>query len=117
MEVYCLPCVSHGLKPVVHRKSTIPELIYLACCYLKVDMGNVLSRKRTRDITEMRHMIMAYLSNSRGVRLVDIGRAFKRDHTTVIYAKEHVSNLCATDKIYSQTYTDLTKYLNFEIPN
>ncbi len=116
MQVYCTPCRGHGLEPTVFKQATMPQLIDAACEYLKVDREKILGRKRHRDITEIRHMIMAYLSNARNYRLTEIGVAFNRDHSSVIHAKVHVSNLCATDDLYSQTYASLTKYLNFQLP-
>jgi len=115
-QVFCTPCSSHGLEPMVFKIATMPELIFAACDYLKVERDAILGRRRTRNLAETRHMIMAYLSNSRHIRLTEIGRAFNRDHSSVIHAKVHVSNLCATDELYSQTYASLTKYLNFQLP-
>ena len=112
MEVYCFPCVSHGLNPTVFKKSTLPELMYLGCCFLNADVNQILSKKKTRDLTEIRHMIMAYLSNSRGVRLTEIAKIFNRDHTTVIHGKKVVSNLCAIDRSFREQYNSLTKYLD-----
>ena len=115
-QVFCTPCNNHGLEPMVFKIATMPQLIDAACKYLKVDKEKILGRKRNRDIVEYRHMIMSYLFFSRKIRLTEIGREFGRDHTTVIYANVHVSNLCATDELYSQTYASLTKYLNFQLP-
>lgn len=116
-QVFCTPCNGHGLEPMVFKLATVPELIDSACTFLNVKKDDILGRRRMRYITEPRHMIMAYLSNARGIRLTDIGKAFGgRDHSSVIHAKIHVSNLCATDELYSQTYASLTKYLNFQLP-
>jgi len=116
MQVYCTPCRGHGLEPTIFKQATMPQLIDAACDFLKVDKEKILGRRRMRNITEYRHMIMAYLSNARNYRLTEIGVAFNRDHSSVIHAKVHVSNLCATDELYSQTYASLTKYLNFQLP-
>jgi len=115
-QIFCTPCNNHGLEPMVFKLATMPQLIDAACDYLNIDKDKILGKKRDRNIVESRHMIMSYLSNSRNVKLTDIGRQFNRDHSTVIYAKVHVSNLCATDELYSQTYASLTKYLNFQLP-
>jgi len=116
MQVYCTPCRGHGLEPTVFKQATMPQLIDAACEYLKVDREKILGRKRHRDITEIRHMIMAYLSNARNYRLTEIGVAFNRDHSSVIHAKVHVANLCATDEVYKNNYNSLTRHLNFKIP-
>ena len=116
MQVYCTPCRGHGLEPTIFKQATMPQLIDAACEFLKVDKEKILGRRRMRNITEYRHMIMAYLSNARNYRLTEIGVAFNRDHSSVIHAKVHVSNLCATDELYSQTYASLTKYLDFQLP-
>lgn len=116
MQVYCTPCRGHGLEPTIFKQATMPQLIDAACDFLKVDKEKILGRRRMRNITEYRHMIMAYLSNARNYRLTEIGVAFNRDHSSVIHAKVHVANLCATDEVYKNNYNSLTRHLNFKIP-
>ena len=115
-QVFCTPCSNHGLEPRVFKVATMPELIDAACKFLNVDKEKILGRKRHRNITELRHMIMSYLYYSRHIRLTEIGKAFNRDHSSVIHAKIHVSNLCATDESYAATFNSLTKYLNYQMP-
>jgi len=55
----------------------------------QVSPGLLRSRNRTGPVAEARMMVMYFLRPA-GCRLVEIGEAFRRDHSSVIYAHKQI---------------------------
>lgn len=111
-QVFCSPCNSHGLEVKVFKQAGMEEIVDAACVYLGIRPVVMFGKGRVRVNVEKRYMVMSYLSHTMNMRLVDIGKFFKKDHTTVIHGKKLVANLCATDQRFNEQYNALTKYLN-----
>lgn len=68
-------------------------VIKMACRYYGLDENDVLGRRRYRELTLCRFMIMAILKKHSGMSLKKIGQLFDRDHTTVINAIQTLNDL------------------------
>lgn len=115
MELYCAPCVSHGLsfKRINAKKPpTISEIIIAASAYLGVSEDMICGTKRFRYLVDYRHMIISYLRLDKKFKLKQIGRVVGKDHTTVINSVRSVKNMCETDDEYRITYHNLVTFLN-----
>lgn len=70
------------------------ELITLAVSILNhmgIDIETVFSLSRKRNDVLVRNCLMALFYSKTGSTLEDIGKAFSRNHSTVIYAKNIIS--------------------------
>ena len=76
------------------KRVTVDEIQRFISQYYEVRLQDLVSKARQRDIARPRQIAM-YLSRQLTTRsLPDIGRRFKRDHTTIIHAIERIEGLC-----------------------
>ncbi len=115
MIQYCQICDSHGLvgRPVFNI-SLIPidTFIKSGCEFLDVSYDEIMGVVRKRKTVDARQMIMAYLCAYPKFRVVEVGRGFDKDHTTVVHAKSQVYSLCFSEPNYKFKYTSLIDHLN-----
>ncbi len=109
--------LNNAINQVSDHGLTGPALFELvlekACFYSAVRPAMITGKSRRREYVIVRQMLMAYLWNRRNYSLKTIGGFFgNRDHTTVIYARQTVGNLCDTNEDYKRSYEKLTDYLN-----
>ncbi len=71
--------------------------------YFGVTVEDFRSKSRTRHLTTGRQIAMYLVREMTEMSLPEIGRAFDRDHTTVIHAKDKIADLMQErQKIYDQ---------------
>lgn len=86
-----------GIKGDVRR---VQEIV---AAYYGVTVGALLARRRFREITTPRHVAMFLCLEETRCTLIEIGRAFDRDHGAVIHAREAIKNHCATQRDFAET--------------
>ena len=59
--------------------------------YYGFSLGELLGRSRARQLTAPRHLAMYLAKEITAASLPALGEAFRRDHTTVLYALRKVS--------------------------
>ena len=67
------------------------------CVYYKLDMEDLLGANRVRGFSRPRMVAMYLCRKLTSNSLPQIGRAFNRDHTTVLSAVRNVTGLIDTD--------------------
>lgn len=67
------------------------------CLYFGIKLVALLSQKRTKELVYPRQMAMHLSSQLTKLSLADIGKTFKRDHTTVIHSSKKISQKIKTD--------------------
>jgi predicted transcriptional regulator len=88
-----------------------------------ISIEKLESKKRYREIVEIRQMAMVLMQQHTSLSLKAIGDYFgKRDHSTVLHARRSVEALMETDKSFKKRFSYLTaeilrclaehKYLN-----
>lgn len=83
-------------RPAIKPKFAQRPLIERACRLFAVDMPDLLGRCRKQNLARARFALML-IYRERGVSLNEIGKAFGRDHTTVMNALARADTLCAND--------------------
>ncbi|MGA9665535.1 MAG: chromosomal replication initiator protein DnaA [Gallionella sp.] len=80
--------------------------------YYRIKMVELLSKKRTRNLTRPRQMAMSLARELTTMSLPEIGSSFGgKDHSTVIHACKTVSNLRAADTTLDADYKILLQTL------
>ena len=80
--------------------------------YFRIKLVELLSKKRTRNLTRPRQMAMALTREITSLSLPEIGNAFGgKDHSTVIHACKAVVELRATDPTFDADYKILLQTL------
>lgn len=89
------------------RKVTIELIKGVVSDKYSVELKDFNSKKRSENIAFPRQVAM-YLANTlTDLSLTDIGEAFGRDHATVIYAKNKISDLVRKDPFFNETLNQI----------
>jgi len=105
------------LKDLLHtpdRPVSLKEIQYAVCGHYQVSLTDLKSTRRERRIARPRQLAMYLAKALTPVSLPDIGRAFERDHTTVMHAVKTIENLIVRDKQLSSDVDLLTRRLKGE---
>ncbi len=85
----------------------ITDIQEVVCHYYGVNMVNLISKKRTQDLVIPRQMAMCLSKQYTRLSLAAIGMAFKRDHTTVIHAREKMLKQIKHNMTTKEDYQNL----------
>jgi hypothetical protein len=80
------------------------QITVLAGHLFGVRFADVISISRNRDFVRARQAAMSALRDVKGYSLPTLGRAFRRDHTTVLHAIRSVQRLNKTDADFAKKY-------------
>ena len=99
--------ISPYLFPLLEFKpESTDEIIERVAASMDVCSSYITSRSRIRPIVEARSVAM-YLLRKTGMSYTRIGRCFKRDHATVIWAIKNVENWLQVDKDFRERTKEL----------
>jgi hypothetical protein len=101
-----------GRSNIVNSSEFIDNVIKEGCNFFGIEEKALLSKNRKQGLVSKRHMIATYLVDIKKCKLIDVGRRFKRDHTTIINSNEVVSDLCETNPLFRENYYNLINHLN-----
>lgn len=94
---------SPGLYPT-------PELILKeVCAYFSITSERIIGLSKTRDVAQPRQILLYLIRDMTDMSLPEIGRFIKRDHTTVMYAINKVTEQIAADENLDYKIKDLKK--------
>ena len=94
------------------RQISIDNIQKTVADYYHIKMAELLSKKRTRNLTRPRQMAMSLARELTTMSLPEIGNAFGgKDHSTVIHACKMVVNLRASDTTIDADYKILLQTL------
>jgi chromosomal replication initiator protein len=80
--------------------------------YFKIKVGDMHSKKRSRNVARPRQVAMALAKDLTQMSLPEIGEAFgNRDHTTVLHACRTIANLRTHDSALNRDYLVLEQVL------
>lgn len=94
------------------RQISIDNIQKTVADYYHIKMADLLSKKRTRNLTRPRQMAMSLARELTTMSLPEIGNAFGgKDHSTVIHACKMTENLRAADTAIDADYKILLQTL------
>ena len=97
---------------------TIENIIKIVCDYFKLNVREMLSKRRSRYLVRPRQIAMYLTKNLTSKSLPDIGREFSnRDHTTVIHSVKTIDKLKGRDEEMSKAIEKLKNkilYKNYD---
>jgi chromosomal replication initiator protein len=99
-----------GLLPQAETQIPPQEILEHTAAYFSLSVGDLLSKSRSRPLTQARHIAMYLMRECTGLSLVKIGELFGgRDHTTVLHGiKKIETEMQARDQTFSHVQ-DLTR--------
>lgn len=84
--------------PIINAPALMQIVIEQTATYFKVDASDILSAERGRKISLARHVAMYLCRMHLRKSQPEIGRKFKRDHTTVLSAVRKIERLIQSDE-------------------
>ena len=106
------------LKEFAQSKSRvfkIPDIIRVVSEYFSIKPSDIKSKKRSREISIPRQIAMYISREHTKASLPEIGREFGgKDHTTVIYSHNKISNNLNKNKVLSSDIHKIVKKLDSE---
>ena len=97
----------------VDRSVTVDEILRKVAERYNLRTAEMMSKRRDRSIARPRQIAMYLAKVLTTKSLPEIGRAFDRDHTTVIHAVKKVEELCETDAAFKDEIDALRRGLSF----
>ena len=97
---------------VMYRESrlSVENIQQTVAEYFKVRVSDLISKKRSRDITRPRQIAMSFVKELTNYSLPQIGDRFGgRDHTTVLHACRKVEELLRSDNKMREDYRNLQR--------
>ena len=81
------------------------------CKFYNIKKEELLARKRTKEIAQARQIAMYLISELVSLPLATIGNIFGKDHATVIYAKNKITEDMKTSKKLATDINDMKQML------
>lgn len=82
--------------------------------YYKVDFDKFMSTNRRREYVKARQVCMYLISKNSKISQKTIGKAFYKDHATVIHSKKTISNYLDWDEELRREIDDLQKVITYK---
>ncbi len=100
------------LLALQQKMVTLENIQKTVADYYKIRVADILSKKRTRNITRPRQMAMGVAKELTSHSLPEIGNAFGgRDHTTVLHAVRKIKELRETDHRFDDDFHSLIRII------
>lgn len=110
-----LETAKEALKDILisqNRQVTIDNIQKTVADYYRLKLSDLLSKKRTRNLTRPRQLAMLLSRELTNLSLPEIGNAFGgKDHSTVIHACRTISDLKLSDSSIESDYKFLLQTL------
>lgn len=86
----------------------VEDIIKCVCDFYKINKNDLLGKKKNKEFVEPRQICMYLITDLMSLPLLTIGQKMGgRDHTTVIYARDKVSELMKTNNKIAVEVNDL----------
>lgn len=86
------------------------KIMELGAEYFNVSISTLTSKNRTKALVQKRQLIQYYM-HEKNYRLIDIAKAFKQDHTTIIHVKKKISNELSIYNDVSEKYLNMVEFI------
>jgi len=104
-----------ALKNTQQKKVGIDssDIINAVCSYFHIGKGEIISKKKTKDIVEARMIAIFLITELLSLPLVTIGQLFGgRDHTTIIHSRDKILSSQKENKDVARQIKDIKSMLN-----
>ena len=94
----------HGRQRCLSSCGRIQRIV---AAYFNISVDNILSTRRSAELMVPRQIAIYLSSQTTRLSLVQIGRQFERDHTTVIHAIHRVKDRISVDEEFCARVAEL----------
>ena len=107
---------TESLKDYIDHKKvqmSADTIINATCKYFNITRDDIVSKKKTKEIVEPRQIAIFLILEFLSLPLASIGQIFGgRDHTTVIHARDKITNRQKDDKKLVVQLNDIRNMIN-----
>lgn len=89
------------------KGSSVKQIIKSVAKYYGVGEDDIVSQSRNKYITKIRHIAMYLSSEYSSKSTTEIGIEFRKDHASVIYARDKIADLKKTDIHFANELTSV----------
>ncbi len=98
------------INPIVRGR--IPQAARFVAAQYDVSIDAMMSPSRKAKLVLVRHIAIWMCCKCEGQSLAKVGRYFRRDHTSVLYARNKIQNKISKDSKFSTEMQMLVNHLN-----
>ena len=110
-----LEAVKDALKDCIDVSSHVISMDSIAdatCAYYGIKKSDIIGKRKNKLISNARQMAIYLINDMLGVPLSSIGEFFGgRDHTTIMYARDKMTDLTKTDHLIQAQINDIKSML------
>ncbi|MCQ2387510.1 MAG: chromosomal replication initiator protein DnaA [Clostridia bacterium] len=114
-KIITIDLVNEALKESFNEKQEelkVEDIINCVANFYKISKADILSKKKNKEIVEARQVCIYLISDLMTLPLAAIGQKIGgKDHSTVIYARDKISDQIKTDSKLNTEINDLRKML------
>lgn len=88
------------------------EILTAVCAALKVDYEVLMGKSRQRDISDARKIAFRLLRDVSRLTLVQIGKIFNKDHSTVVHSLNAYDEFYQFDACFREKVFRVKSFLN-----
>jgi chromosomal replication initiator protein len=111
-----LALANEALKDYIDNKSdsvNAGDIIDACCNFFRVGKADITGKKKNREIVEPRQIAIYLITEMLSLPLVSIGQLFGgRDHTTVMHARDKISEKIKSDPKTKATVVNIRTYIS-----
>ncbi|MDG1153558.1 MAG: chromosomal replication initiator protein DnaA [Alphaproteobacteria bacterium] len=111
MDVESISQILEDLLQKSRRKITIDDIKKVVSDYFKIQMKDLNSSRRNREIARPRQIAIWLCKELTTNSLPEIGKKFNRDHTTVLHAINRVEEMISSDDKISNDILSLKRHI------
>lgn len=94
-----------------YTKCKADKIIDLICTFYKVTFDDIKSKSRKRNVVMARQLICYFIYEHTKLTLHKVAEMINRNHSTIIYSKDVVKELCFSDKLYMEHFRQLERLI------
>ena len=97
------------------KEKTPMGIINCICEVLNLSYNDIVGKCRKREIVEARQIAIGLILEANPkLTLKKVGRIFKRDHSTIIYARNTYNDLLLTNKIFKSKVKQVKRITHYD---
>ena len=90
-----------------HRQLNFEIITRKVCAYYNIEPDKIFTKSRTRDVSDVRQMVMYMAKKHTKMPLTAIGSSLDRTHATVIYAVQNIEERLAFERQLQNEVTEI----------
>lgn len=99
LSYMCVPGIRNEYRRECTPVITSDKIITTVCDHLNLNIEQVKSKSRAKELVYARHLIFYFIRKHTTVTLKSAGDLFNRDHATVIHALHNLQDIMDTELV------------------